>query len=73
MPQKSPGSLRSSRNRALEIGTSGPGFPENAAGPYDAPAGVPATHSGGTYRDNTAGVPDPGAPVTPATPFKLGQ
>lgn len=65
---KSPGSTRTSRNRALEIGTESSGFGQSM--PYE--HGVPAERSGGTYQDNVHGVVDPGAPVNPS-PFKIGQ
>jgi hypothetical protein len=70
MSQKSPGSLRSPRNRALEIGTESSGFTDNAAGAYEngAPAGQ---GGGGSYRQDTDHTPDPGPPVDPS-PFKLG-
>jgi hypothetical protein len=72
-PQPSPGNLRSSRNRALEIGAAREGFPDNAAGPYNPQAGTPADAAGGNYGADTAHTKDPGPPVNPATPFKLGQ
>jgi hypothetical protein len=43
----SPGDLRSSRKRALEIGTNPKGFAETPA--YDSQAGVPANMAGGHY------------------------
>jgi len=63
----SPGGLRSSRNRALEIGTTPAGFPAEL--PYE--HGVPAADSGGTYAPNVDGLPDPGAAINPS-PFKVG-
>lgn len=69
--QPSPGGLRSSRKRALEIGAAPAGFVENVTGPYNPTLGVPESHvAAGKYDDKVNGVPDPGAPV--ANPFKLG-
>ena len=64
----SPGGLRSSRNRALEIGTEPSGFPPEL--PYE--NGVPAKDSGGSYKDNVdGGIPNPGAEINPS-PFRAG-
>jgi hypothetical protein len=70
----SPGSLRSPRKRALEIGTTPAGFEDPLTGAYDPQAGVPVSHEarGGSYTDKVTGVPDPGAPVQGPSPFKLG-
>jgi len=68
----SPGGLRSSRNRALEIGTTPAGFPPEL--PYE--SGVPASIPGASsdwQSNNPPGIPDPGPPVAVPSPFKLGQ
>jgi hypothetical protein len=70
--QPSPGDLRSSRKRALEVGARPDGFEDLAAG-YDPAAGVPPEHAGGSYTSPVDGTPDPGAPVENPSPFKLGQ
>ena len=73
-PTKTIDSHRTSRSRALEIGTSANGFPDNAAGPYNPVAGVPESVAGGEYQPN---VTNPGASPSPTkipdpSPFKLG-
>lgn len=71
-PPRSPTNLRTSRNRALDIGTSRDGFPDSL--PYDDKAGVPSSAAGGQYRENVPrdGMPpNPGpAPATDPKPFK---
>lgn len=64
-PPPSPGGLRSSRNRALEIGTSSSGFPADL--PYDYAGGFPAgtPGQGGTHRDNVTGMPEAPMPAQP--------
>lgn len=59
-PPRSPTTLNTPRNRALDVGTSPGGFPDDAV-PMDHGAGVPASVAGGQYRDNVAG-----SPFTPA-------
>jgi len=68
-PSPSPGGLRSSRNRALEIGTDAGGFPDDL--PYDHTGGFPTSSpgQGGTHRDNVSGQPEVPMPTQP-TPFK---
>lgn len=64
---------RTLRGRALDVGTSPSGFPDNADGPYDASAGVPVEVAGGTYKSNVPeGGATPAAPLPDPNPFKLG-
>lgn len=58
-PPRSPTTLNTPRNRALDIGTDAGGFPADAV-PMDHNAGVPASVAGGQYRDIA------GTPFTPA-------
>lgn len=55
----SPGTTRSPRKRALEIGTDSSKFHEDL--PYDHAGGAPVEHSGGTYADPTDGGEKPKA------------
>lgn len=68
-PPPSPGTTRTSRNRALEIGTSPNGFPPEL--PYDHAGGFPtgSPGQGGTYNDNVSGTPVAPLPPQPK-PFK---
>lgn len=67
-PPPSPGELRSSRKRALEIGTNPSGFqPAN----YDAQAGTPTGQTGGTYREQPPQITQVGGPINPSKPFGL--
>jgi hypothetical protein len=68
-PQPSPGDLRSSRKRALEIGTDASGFPDDL--PYDHDGGFPTgtPGQGGTHRDNVTGGGASSLPPQPK-PFK---
>ena len=68
-PPPSPGTTRTSRNRALEIGTSPSGFPDDL--PYDYAGGFPAgtPGQGGSYNDNVSGTPAVPLPPQPK-PFK---
>ena len=63
----SPGDLRSSRKRSLEIGTNSKGFTEMAS--YDGQAGVPTAMSGGTYQSAGPFVGGSQGPVDIAKPF----
>ena len=63
---RSPTTLNTPRNRALDIGTSPNGFPPDAV-PMDHAAGVPASVAGGTHRDNVSGSPFTNAPSGPAS------
>lgn len=65
-PLRSPTTLNTARNRALDIGTDAGGFPDDAQ-PMDYAAGVPASVAGGAYRDNVAGSPFTTAPSGPAS------
>lgn len=67
-PPSSPGSLRSPRSRALEIGTNPQGFGEGPM-PYHTQAGVPAAVSGGTYQSQGPFVSESGSPINTPTPF----
>jgi len=69
LPSPSPGGLRSPRNRALEIGTSQAGFPDDL--PYDHEGGFPTgtPGQGGSYRSNVTGQPEVPMPAQP-TPVK---
>lgn len=73
MAESSPGSLRSSRKRALEIGTSSAGFQGSVA--YDPQAGTPSQDAGGHYKD-AAEAAKPTSGSSPASdtskPFALG-
>lgn len=64
---------RTLRQRALEIGTSPSGFPDNADGNYNTQAGAPEKDVSGTYKSN---VTNPGAnpdsPLPNPSPFKTG-
>lgn len=69
-PPKSPGALRSSRNRALEIGTERSGF-QGGVG-YDAAAGVPmvaGVTTAGHYVEMPPHVGGPGGAVNTPVPF----
>lgn len=68
-PPSSPGTTRTSRNRALEIGTSSNGFPADL--PYDYAGGFPTgtPGQGGTHRDNVSGIQPVPMPAQPK-PFK---
>lgn len=71
-PPRSPTTLNTPRNRALDIGTDKGKFPDDAQ-PMDHAAGVPASVAGGQYRDNVTGSPFTNAPNGPAPdpkPFK---
>jgi hypothetical protein len=60
-PPRSPTTLNTPRNRALDIGTDKGGFPADAV-PMDHAAGVPSSVAGGTPRDNVSGSPFTNAP-----------
>lgn len=64
-PPPSPGTTRTSRNRALEIGTAKNGFPPEL--PYDYAGGFPAgtPGQGGTHRDNVSGIQPAPMPAQP--------
>ena len=69
-PPPSPGDLRSSRKRALEIGTERAGF-QGGVG-YDARAGVPMVSgvtTAGHYVEQPPMVGGPGGAINPPTPF----
>lgn len=69
-PPPSPGTLRSSRNRALEIGTTREGF-QGGVG-YDAAAGVPMVQgvtTSGHYVEMPPMVGGPGGSINTPTPF----
>lgn len=66
-----PAQPRTLRGRAIDQNNAA-NFPPNAAGEYDAVAGVPADKAGGHYQDNVSGAPAPSAPAGEPTPFKLG-
>lgn len=66
-PPPSPGTLRSSRKRALEIGTERSGFEGTI--PYDATAGVPVGASTGHYVQRPPAVGGPGGSINTPTPF----
>lgn len=69
-PPPSPGTLRSSRKRALEIGTERSGF-AGAVG-YDAAAGVPmvpGVTTAGHYVEQKPMVGGPGGSINTPTPF----
>jgi len=55
-PQSSPGTTRTSRTRALEIGTNSSGFPDDL--PYDVVGGFPSETpgQGGQYKDPVTGL-----------------
>jgi len=70
-PPPSPGALRSSRNRALEIGTTREGFQGGVS--YDAQAGVPVlpgVTTAGHYVEQPPMVGGPGGPINTPKPFK---
>lgn len=70
-PPRSPGALRSSRNRALEIGTTREGF-QGGVG-YDSRAGVPeiaGMTTSGHYVEQPPAVGGPGGPINTPKPFK---
>lgn len=70
-PPPSPGHLRSSRNRALEIGTTREGFQGGIS--YDAQAGVPlvtGVTTSGHYVEQPPAVGGPGGPINTPKPFK---
>ena len=60
-PPRSPTTLNTPRNRALDIGADAGGFPDDAT-PMDHKAGVPASSAGGAYQDNVSGSPFTNAP-----------
>lgn len=64
-PPPSPGATRTSRNRALEIGTARDGFPADL--PYDYAGGFPTgtPGQGGTHRCNVTGMPEVSMPEQP--------
>ncbi len=68
-PMPSPGTTRTSRNRALEIGTAKDGFPADL--PYDYAGGFPTgtPGQGGTFHDNVSGATPAPMPAQPK-PFK---
>lgn len=66
-PPPSPGALRSSRKRALEIGTERGGFQGGVS--YDARAGVPTGASTGYYEEKPPAVGGPGGSINTPTPF----
>lgn len=71
-PMPSPGSLRSPRNRALEIGTTPAGFATGV--PYDIAAGIPASAKvglGQRYTEPAPLVHAAGGPVSQTVPFTL--
>lgn len=70
-PPPSPGHLRSSRNRALEIGTTREGFQGGIS--YDSQAGVPVVAgvtTAGHYVEQPPAVGGPGGPINTSKPFK---
>ncbi len=70
IPPRSPGSLRSSRNRALEIGTDRAGFQGGVE--YDAHAGVPklpGVTTAGHYVEQPPMISSSGSPINTSTPF----
>lgn len=69
-PPPSPGALRSSRNRALEIGTQPSGF--QGVVEYDAQAGVPkvaGVTTAGHYVEQPPMISTAGSPINTSTPF----
>ncbi len=69
-PPPSPGTLRSSRKRALEIGTERTGF--QGVMPYDAQAGVPVmagVTTSGHYVEQKPMISTAGGAINTATPF----
>ena len=69
-PPPSPGDLRSSRKRALEIGTERAGF-QGGVG-YDARAGVPmvaGVTTSGHYVELPPQISTAGSPINTTTPF----
>jgi len=69
-PPPSPGTLRSSRKRALEIGTDRAGFQGVAS--YDANAGVPVmpgVTTSGHYVEQKPMISTAGSAINTATPF----
>lgn len=68
---RSPTTLNTPRNRALDIGTSPNGFPPDAQ-PMDHEAGCPASVAGGQYRDQQGSpfTPAPSGPATDPKPIK---
>ena len=69
-PPPSPGALRSSRKRALEIGTERSGF--QGVAEYDAQAGVPlvgTVTTKGHYVEQKPMTSAVGSPINPSTPF----
>lgn len=71
-PPRSPTTLTTSRNRALDVGTDRGGFPDSI--PYDNQAGVPVSAAGGNHKQNVernGNAFTPGAPAAPdPKPFK---
>ena len=70
-PPRSPTTLNTPRNRALDIGTDKGGFPADAV-PLNYEQGVPAASAGGTYSDQqgTPFTPAPGGAAADPKPFK---
>ncbi len=69
-PPPSPGGLRSSRKRALEIGTERSGFQGGVE--YDARAGVPkmpGVTTAGHYVEQPPMISTAGSPINTSTPF----
>lgn len=64
-PPPSPGTTRTPRTRALEIGTAPNGFPADI--PYDHAGGFPQGTPGqaGTYKDSVTGAVVPPLPAQP--------
>lgn len=66
---RSPTTLNTSRNRALDIGTDKGGFPADL--PYDVAGGAPTSIPGGKYADNVSGaIPSADSAVPDPKPFK---
>lgn len=73
MAASSPGSLRSSRKRALEIGTEPAGFEDGAK--YDAQGGHPVSpdYPERTYEEQAPQTTEGGSkPIQQSNPIKLG-
>lgn len=70
-PTRSPTSLNTPRNRALDIGTQRSGFPDVL--PYDPHAGAPvgAPGVGGHYQMQGPFVSTAGAPIDTPKPFGI--
>lgn len=71
MAQRSPGKLRSPRNRAIDIGTDPGGFPGDL--PYDVKGGHPVTPDTPerVYQEQPPAVSVGGTPIQ-GNPIKLG-